>query len=87
MKLVEITTDQQALQACSRLLQAAFFSDDASYRRISQMALLRQPGPASSWIQRLGGDQLIGHYAGIPVDLWLNGQACQGLLTPHRITS
>jgi hypothetical protein len=29
------------------------------------------------------GDKVIGHYACIPVDMWLQGQACKGLLALH----
>ena len=83
MKLVEITTDQQALQACSRLLQAAF--SQTTHHTAGYLKWLYCDNPAGIVVgyNAWEGDQLIGHYAGIPVDLWLNGQACQGLLALH----
>lgn len=83
MKLVEISTDQQALQSCSRLLKTSFPS--TSHHNAGYLQWLYCDNPAGQVVgyNAWEGDQLIGHYACIPVQLRLEDQACLGLLALH----
>jgi predicted N-acetyltransferase YhbS len=83
MKLLELRTDAEELQACSRLLNAAF--PQATHHSARYLEWLYRDNPAGTVIgfNAWEADQLIGHYACIPVHLRLDGQACQGLLALH----
>lgn len=83
MKLLEIATDRQALQACSGLLQAAF--PGSSHHDVEYLQWLYCDNPAGRVVgyNAWEGDTLIGHYASIPVELWLDGEQRRGLLALH----
>jgi GNAT superfamily N-acetyltransferase len=83
MKLVEISTDQEALTACSRLLQTAF--PQTAQHTACYLQWLYRDNPAGTVVgyNAWDGEQLVGHYAGIPVDMHLNGDPCKGLLALH----
>jgi hypothetical protein len=83
MKLVEIGTDQDALRACSGLLAAAFPATGHHTSEYLQWLYCDNPAGRVVGYNAWEGSQLIGHYACIPVDLWLDGQECQGLLALH----
>ena len=83
MKLLEIATDQQALQACSDLLQAAFSSTTHHDVQYLQWLYCNNPAGQVVGYNAWEGDRLIGHYASVPVDLWLDGELRLGLLALH----
>ncbi len=83
MKLVEISTDQQALMACASLLQAAF--PDSTHHTVEYLTWLYCHNPAGPVVgyNAWEGDVIIGHYACIPVEMYLDGETRVGLLALH----
>jgi GNAT superfamily N-acetyltransferase len=80
MKLAEITTDRQSLEACACLLQSAF--PRAPHLNAEYLRWLYLDNPAGTVIgyNAWEDNKIIGHYATIPVEIWLDGEACMGLL-------
>ena len=83
MKLLEIGVDGHALQACAELLKAAFPHSNHHTTRYLQWLYADNPAGQVVGYNAWEGDKIIGHYAGIPVNMWLQGQACTGLLALH----
>lgn len=83
MKLVEIGTDQQSLMACSGLLQAAF--PRTKHHTASYLQWLYSDNPTGTVVgyNAWDGDQLVGHYACIPVNVRLDDYPHRGLLALH----
>jgi hypothetical protein len=80
MKLVEIGTDQQSLQACAALLQAAFPNAPHLNTAYLQWLYVKNPAGLVVGYNAWEGDKIVGHYACIPVNMYLAGKACVGLL-------
>ena len=80
MKFSEIRTDDSSIKACVDLLQAAF--PQASHLNAAYLQWLYRHNPAGPVIgyNAWEGNKIIGHYAAIPVDIYLDGDACTGLL-------
>ncbi len=83
MKLIEIGTDQKSLSACARLLQAAF--PRSKHHTLEYLKWLYCDNPAGQVVgyNAWEGDLIIGHYACLPVDLYLDGKPHRGLLALH----
>lgn len=80
MHLTEIGTDEQSLQACAELMRSAF--PDASHLRANYLKWLYLENPAGPVVGYNAWEEskVVGHYAAIPVELWLDGVARNGLL-------
>lgn len=80
MKLKKIGTDDASLSASAALLKCAF--PHASHLSLPYLRWLYRENPAgpavgfNAWEE----NQVIGHYACIPVELYLDGRPCKGLL-------
>jgi hypothetical protein len=83
MKLLEIGTDQQDLHACSKLLRVAFPRSTHHTGTYLDWLYCRNPAGRVVGYNAWEGDLMVGHYACLPVDLWLDGRACRGLLALH----
>lgn len=80
MKLAEIATDSQSLEACAQLMQSAF--PGATHLDAAYLRWLYLDNPAGTVVgyNAWEDNRIIGHYAAIPVDIYLDGETCMGLL-------
>lgn len=83
MKLVEIGTEAHTLQACAELLKAAF--PGSTHHTASYLQWLYGDNPCGKVVgyNAWEGEQIVGHYACIPVEVVLDGEDRKGLLALH----
>lgn len=80
MKLLEIGTDPHSLDACAELMRAAF--PQAPYLNARYLKWLYVDNPAGSVVgyNAWENGKIVGHYACIPVEVWLDGSPDIALL-------
>ncbi|MEM8660474.1 MAG: GNAT family N-acetyltransferase [Pseudomonadota bacterium] len=83
MKLKPIATDEQSLTACAELLSAAFPKDN--HHKTAYLKWLYADNPVGSVVgfNAWENDKIVGHYASLPVELYLDGAPAKGLLALH----
>ncbi|MEM8562433.1 MAG: GNAT family N-acetyltransferase [Pseudomonadota bacterium] len=83
MKLEPIATDEQSLTACAKLLSAAFPGDHHHTAAYLNWLYCENPVGMVVGFNAWERDKIVGHYAALPVELYLDGYPTRGLLALH----